>query len=204
MSVLAQLKRWTPLLSFEVGVAKERNSVYAKTSSIGQNIEPAEIICFWSFATARILYDIWFTNTPQGFLALDLLAQIFERDLVFSTDCLKRANLNSLRYVSEQCESSEKLVGLYLARNTAKRKIEFKTGPTFEDGKPTSFALVSSVVLLQHILARIRNDRYLVQILSRTGRNLITQFALKEWPGLASVQILPQAAFRQAISSVGA
>jgi hypothetical protein len=156
------------------------------------------------FATARILYDIWFTNTPQGFLALDLLAQIFERDLVFSTDCLKRANLNSLRYVSEQCESSEKLVGLYLARNTAKRKIEFKTGPTFEDGKPTSFALVSSVVLLQHILARIRNDRYLVQILSRTGRNLITQFALKEWPGLASVQILPQAAFRQAISSVGA
>jgi len=201
MSLLDRLKRWAPLLSFQIGLG-ESNQVCAKIAPEGLGIGQLEIVRFWAFATARILYDIWYANTPRAFLALNLLGMTLERDLDPATDCLRRAQLSQFRYVPELLVPSEQIVGEYLGRNDAERTIRFRIAPAFEENMPTPLAMVSAVVLLQHVLGEVHTDIHAVQALSQTGRNLITQFGADEWAGTASREKLPQAAFNQALSSV--
>ncbi len=201
MSLLEKLRRWMPILPFQIALG-DAMQIGVDIVPRRPGIDDLELVRFWAFAAARILYEIWFTNTPQGFLALNLLTLILERDLAPSTDCMRRAQRTSLHNAATLPVPTEIVGGDYLGRDDDARTIRFEIGPTFHDTRPTPLVMVSSVVLLQNLLERVKSNPHSVQTLTQTGRNLITQFSLEEWAGEASKEKLPEAAFRQALRSV--
>lgn len=199
MGLLEKLKRRKLLLSFEIALGGE--------TELGVRTVPAQLegdsfewVRFWAFATARILYDIWFANTPQAFLALHRVSLVFERDLDPGTDCLRRAELYQFHYVDEVSSAAERIAGEYLGRDHRERTIRFLAELPFEGNTPRPLLMVSSVALLQHVLDWVKPQPRGLAVLSATGRMLVTQFATEEWAGAASMEKLPQAAFTQAVS----
>lgn len=198
MDLIDKLKRRRVLLSFEIALGKA-NEIAVKTVLAEPGLENLELIRFWAFATARILYELWFANTPQAFLAIYRLSLIIERDLDPATQCLKRAELYQFRYVSELPAPVERLAGEYLGRDETERMIRFLGRFPFDGSESRPLGIVAGVALLQHVIDKLRANRRSLQVLSATARMLLSQFAIEEWAGEASVDKLPHAAFNQAL-----
>ncbi len=198
MGLLDKLRHRKLLLSFEVGLG-EKNEVSAKIL-LGHPLEDdLEWVRFWTFATARILYEIWFSNTPQAFLALQRLAMILERPLDPSTECLRRAEFFQFRYVSEVASPVDLLVGEYWGQGEGGRSVRLTSKLPLEGNVPRPVLMVSSVALLQQVMDRVKGHARGLQVLSSAGQTLVSQFASEQWEGEASAEKLPQAAFQQAL-----
>ena len=65
MKLLGQIKS-APLLSFRFAL-NESNEVSVGVVRRVPKVDRLELVRFWAFATAKILYEVWFTNTPPAF-----------------------------------------------------------------------------------------------------------------------------------------
>ncbi len=198
MRLLDKLKRRRLLLSFEI-VMGGGNEIEVRTALADPELNNLELIRFWAFAAGRILYELWFCNTPRASIALDHLKAILARNLDSATDCLKRADLYPLRLVKSVPAPLERIAGEYLGRADADRKVRLLTKLPFDGNEPSPLLMVADIALLQHVLEKFKADPRGLQILSATARMLLSQFAVEEWAGEASVNKLPQAAFMQAL-----
>lgn len=197
MGLLDKIRGLKLLLTFEIALGEENDvGVKILTQSI---VDDLELVRFWALAEAKILYEIWVTNTPQAFLAMGFMTRVLERELDPATDCLERAELLHVRYVPQVQNPVEQIVGVYLGRDDGQRTIRFLTPPAFEGNIPRPLAMVSGVVLFQYVLDRVKTNARAFRALSETGRMLVTEFATEKWAGEASVEKLPQAAFARAI-----
>lgn len=198
MGLLDKLKGRKLILSFEIALGA-KNEVGVKTLLAQPFGDQLEWVRFWTFATARILYEIWFTNTPQGFVALQHMGMVLERPLDPSTDCLKRAEFIQFHSVSDVPSPVDLLAGEYWGHEEVDRSIRFAGRLPFDGNMPMPILMFSSIALLQHVIDRLKAHPRGLQVLSSAGRMLVSQFANEEWQGEASANKLPQAAFQQAL-----
>jgi len=198
MNLLDHFKS-TPLVSFRF-VLGEYNEVAVEVTPHDPQADSLELVRFWAFVAARILYEIWFSNTPHAFLLLDHLARVFEGHLGDTTDCFKQAEFLQFHYVRKARSPREEIAGEYRIRGKDDRQVRFSDDLPFEGLTPSSLLMVANLVLLQWVVERLKGNPSALQTLQATGRILISQFASEAWPGKASMERLPQAAFAQAIS----
>lgn len=199
MGLLDKLKGRKVILSFEIGVGA-KNEVGVKTLIAQPVVDPLEWVRFWTFATARILYEIWYTNTPQGFVALEHLGMVIERPLDPAADFLRRAEFFQFRFAGDVPSPVDLLAGEYLGHEDVTRSIRFTEKLPFDGNMPRPILMFSSIALLRHVTDQIKSHPRALQVLSSAGRMLVSQFANEQWEGEASANKLPQAAFQQALA----
>jgi len=186
------------ILSYKI-FFDQNNKVAVNIKKEVSTVPTPEYIRLWAFYQAKIIYNLCYPNNLSATMSLGSLSKIIEKDIDSNTDCFKRANLDDVVQYSDRFISPiTKFDGEFFAKDSVNRSL--KTHFSMQSSEQE--VVYSGIALMQYCININKNDKYALDVLTKTARNFLALYEAGMGSGISDIAQIPQTAYLEAIGAL--
>ena len=186
------------ILSYKI-FFDQNNKVAVNIKKEVSTVPTPEYIRLWAFYQAKIIYNLGYPNNLSATMSLGSLSMIIEKDIDSNTDCFKRANLDDVVQYSDRFISPiTKFDGEFFAKDSVNRSL--KTHFSMQSSEQE--VVYSGIALMQYCININKNDKYALDVLTKTARNFLALYEAGMGSGISDIAQIPQTAYLEAIGAL--
>ena len=187
------------ILSYKI-IFDQNNKVAVNIKKEVPTVPTPEYIRLWAFYQAKIIYNLGYPNNLSANMSLESLFKIVEEDIDSNTDCFKRANLDDVVQYSDRFIS---LITKYDGEFFAKGSVNRSINTHFPMQSSEQEVVYSGIALMQYCINMNKNDKNVLDVITKTARNLYLMFyEAGIGSGISNIDQISQTAYLDAIGAL--
>lgn len=187
------------ILSYKIFFDQD-NKVAVNIKKEVPTVPMSEYIRLWAFYQTKIIYNLGYPNNLSANMSLESLFKIVEEDIDSNTDCFERANLDDVMQFSDRFISpNTQFDGEFFAKDSINRSI--KTHFSMQSSEQE--VVYSGIALMQYCININKNDKSVLDVITKTARNLYLMFyEAGMGSGISNIDQISQTAYLEAIGEL--
>jgi len=196
---LLDIFSYKKILSYKI-IFDQNNKVAVNIKKEVPTVPMPEYIRLWAFYQAKIIYNLGYPNNLSANMSLESLFKIVEEDIDSNTDCFGRANLDDVMQFSDRFISpNTQFDGEFFAKGSINRSIKTR----FSMQSSEQEVVYSGIALMQYCINMNKNDKSILDVITKTARNLYLMFyEAGMGSGISNIDQISQTAYLDAIGAL--
>lgn len=195
MGLIETLTGKTKLLEFKI-IFDENDNVGVIEQSILPNIQSPDYIRLWASYQAKMIYNLGFPNNTSSIMAIEALSKIVENDIEENTNCFLETDFDDvIQYLPNLERGIVTFRGEFYSIGKTKRSVK----TWLPNNGTEQQAVYSALALMQYSISTLYDQRDVLEVFTKTVRNMIELYNTNKGVGLASVLQVPNFAYLKAI-----